>query len=588
MLWVKKISLQRRILLTFILFFLILSVVFGLFILRTSNTERDYYGRVLMQANRMIDNKLTTIIQDLRFNSSMYLVNTDILTYVENDFYMGKSLYVEALRGLKSNTLSVKINPDISSVTYLTLSDHVYSGAGYNEEYLENLKRMAQTMDENEQKYYVSHVYETTINQQNVKTVTYAFLMNNPYNFKPIGHGFINIDIKRLAQTFQVLTVGEDVMAMGVQNGQALFESGEESQVLNQPLIEAIEENKQEIKAGELLIPVKTDVGSYLSAILYNEAMDLNIVNYVPMDLVNSQATKGIKIYLYSVSLLMIVFVGSSAILSMVMTKPIRILQAGMKELESGDMKEISEQTDRQDDMGELIRGFNHMVYKLRESILREYEQRDLQRKAQIKMLESQINPHFLYNVLNLISSIAQIEDVPEISDIATDLGDLFRYSISGGSTATLSEELDQVRRYIAIQRMCMAGDLKVEYNISEDTLDMQVLKFMLQPLVENCFVHGFGRRGSGGILTITSKLIEDQLYIAVSDDGAGIEPERLHELQELCRHPQVLYQQDQSSIGMLNVNFRLIGLYGMEHGLIIRSDPGQGTTLSMLIPVET
>lgn len=585
--WYKRISLQRRILLSFILFLVILSVVFGLFIARTARNGQDYYGGVLRQANSLIDDKLTTIIEDLRYTSAMYLVNTDILTYVENDFYMGKSQYVEVLRELKTNTLAVKVNPNLSSVTYLTLSGQVYSGAGYNEQYLQNLGRVAAEMEEKGVKYIITPVYETTINQQRMTTVTYAFRMSSPYNFKTVGYGFINIDMKRLAQSFQVLTIGETTAAMAVQDGRPVLDLSDSESEVGQAIVDAVTGRQEQTMAGDALFTVKAGGESYLCAAAWNQAMGLNIVNYAPMEIVNAQAFSGLMLYVISIVMLLVVFAGVSVILSIVMTKPIRILQSGMKAVEEGGLKPITEQADRQDDMGELIRGFNHMVSELKDSILREYESRDLQRKAQIKMLESQINPHFLYNVLNLISSIALLEDVPQISDIATDLADLFRYSVSGGSTVTLREELAQVRRYIAIQRLCMAGELKVEYQTDDTAEECQVLKFLLQPLVENCFIHGFGRRGSGGALTIAARLEGGELLITVRDDGAGIPPERLDELQRLCREPQVLYEKGHDGIGMLNVNFRLMAFYGKEHGLNIQSRPGGGTTLSMQIPVS-
>lgn len=585
--WYKRISLQRRILLSFILFLVILSVVFGLFIARTARNGQDYYGGVLRQANSLIDDKLTTIIEDLRYTSAMYLVNTDILTYVENDFYMGKSQYVEVLRELKTNTLAVKVNPNLSSATYLTLSGQVYSGAGYNEQYLQNLGRVAAEMEEKGVKYIITPVYETTINQQRMTTVTYAFRMSSPYNFKTVGYGFINIDMKRLAQSFQVLTIGETTAAMAVQDGRPVLDLSDSESEVGQAIVDAVTGRQEQTMAGDALFTVKAGGESYLCAAAWNQAMGLNIVNYAPMEIVNAQAFSGLMLYVISIVLLLVVFAGVSVILSIVMTKPIRILQSGMKAVEEGGLKPITEQADRQDDMGELIRGFNHMVSELKDSILREYESRDLQRKAQIKMLESQINPHFLYNVLNLISSIALLEDVPQISDIATDLAGLFRYSVSGGSTVTLREELAQVRRYIAIQRLCMAGELKVEYQTDDTAEECQVLKFLLQPLVENCFIHGFGRRGSGGALTIAARLEGGELLITVRDDGAGIPPERLDELQRLCREPQVLYEKGHDGIGMLNVNFRLMAFYGKEHGLNIQSRPGGGTTLSMQIPVS-
>lgn len=585
--WFKRSSLQRKIFLSFVLFLLLISVVFTLFIARTARNERAYYSGVLTQANRLIDDKLTAIVEDLRYTSAMYLVNTDILTYVENDFFMGKSQYVEALRELKTNTLAVKVNPNLSSVTYLTLSGQVFSGAGYNEQYLAYLRQIAARMQEERLKSHVTLVYETTINQQRMTTVTYAFQMSSPYNFKPVGYGFINIDMKRLAQSFQVLTIAENASALAVQDGGVLFDGQGLSTEMNGAVAQAVSGREEEIRAGEMLFTVEKGDESLLCAAAWNRALDLTIVNYAPMEIVNARAYNAIVLYIGSILLMMAVFIGVSIILSMVMTKPIRVLQAGMKTVEQGRLEPITAEANRQDDMGELIRGFNHMVEELNASILSEYESRDLQKKAQLKMLQSQINPHFLYNALNLISSIGLLEDMPQVSDIATNLADLFRYSISGGSTVMLGEELEQVRRYIEIQRLCMAGEVKVEYQISEEAKHFRVLKFLLQPLVENCFIHGFCRRETGGTLTIAASLEGPGIRIIVKDDGAGIPQDRLDELNRLCGEPLALYDEERGGIGMLNVNFRLRAFYGKSCGLSIQSEQGEGTTLSMLIPTQ-
>lgn len=576
--WYRRISLQWKILLSFLVFMLVLSAVLWLMLRNIAQNERDYYNGRLTQSNDLIDDKLTTLLDDLRFTSAMYLVNTDILALVEKDFEVGTSRYVEALRQLKSNTLSVKVNPNLSSVTYLTRSREVYSGAGYSEPYLSYLQAVADELDKTGAKYLVTPAYDTTINQQRMTTITYAFRLNNPYNFRPVGYGFINIDMKRLAQSFAVQTLSEESSAFAVQDGRVLFTDGAKDEARNQAIAQAVSDGD-----GALFTVTAAGKG-YLCAAKRNEALRMTVVSCTPLELVNARIAGAVRIYTSMACVLLALFLGVGAVLSFTMTKPIRILQAGIKTVERGRFEPITEETERPDDMGELIRGFNHMVKTIKESILHEYESRDLQKRAQLKMLESQINPHFLNNALNLISSIGTLENVPQVSDIATDLADLFRYSISSDSAVPLEKELEQVRRYIDIQRLCMAGDLTVEYRVEPAAHDWLVPKFLLQPLVENCFIHGFGKRNAGGKLVIEARVTDGGLAVMVEDDGMGISGERLDELQRLCEEPLETNER-LGSVGMLNVNYRLKAFYGEGCGVKIDSEQGRGTRLSMLIP---
>lgn len=201
----------------------------------------------------------------------------------------------------------------------------------------------------------------------------------------------------------------------------------------------------------------------------YNEALDLTIVSMAAGRVLKLHMMQGMASYVIIVVIMTAVFIGVSILLSVKLTRPIRVLEEGMHQVENGKLVPITQELNRQDDLGRLILGFNNMTARLKESILREYESKNLQKKAQIMMLESQINPHFLYNTLNVINSIAILEDVPEISELATGLGDMFRYNISGGSLVTVMDEITQIERYANIQKLCMAGRIETVFDVPEE-----------------------------------------------------------------------------------------------------------------------
>ena len=374
-----------------------------------------------------------------------------------------------------------------------------------------------------------------------------------------------------------------------MQNGKVFFADNGTQDEFKNLLIAQVEGHRQQLlQKGEAIFTLQGQGERYLCVAAWNNTLNMAIVNHAPLSLVNRQVYQSIQFYIIALILATLLFVAGSIVLSNVFAKPIQILHDGMNKVKKGELVPITQQTQRLDDMGELIRGFNNMIGELNSSILREYESRDLQRRAQIEMLQSQINPHFLYNALNLISSIAVMEDVPQISDIAGDLADLFRYNISSGVIVPLAEELRQAKRYIAIQTSCMGGEIKVVYEIAPEAESFKVLKFLLQPLVENSFIHGFGKRSLGGALTIRACMNGEKLCLEVGDDGLGIPEEKRRALLDYCSRDLPSYQKGafQNNLGLSNVIFRLRAFYGSDCEIAIKSEEGKGTLISMLIPV--
>lgn len=587
--WYKHIPLQRKILAACLVVILVpLTILVSLVLRRSMEEEIDRSIVNMTQANEMIDDRLETIVNHLKTISAMYLVYPDIIQYVKNDFNMDRPEYITTLRELRKNVMSAKINPYVSSITYLSNKNNAYSGAGYNENYMSRIEGFAETMKAEKIKNMLSSVYETVINQQSVRTITYGFSLVDTYTFEQVGYAFINLDLKQFGQSFMVFTEDGSMDSLAVQGDYVIYQGQRVTDAMASHVKQALLERKESFAANKNQVMNLSFSGEdWRMVATYNEALDLTIVSMAAGRVLKLHMMQGMASYVIIVVIMTAVFIGVSILLSVKLTRPIRVLEEGMHQVENGKLVPITQELNRQDDLGRLILGFNNMTARLKESILREYESKNLQKKAQIMMLESQINPHFLYNTLNVINSIAILEDVPEISELATGLGDMFRYNISGGSLVTVMDEITQIERYANIQKLCMAGRIETVFDVPEEVRGKKILKFLLQPLVENCFEHGFSQDKRDGRIGIRASSEEGVVTLTVEDNGAGMSEARLKQLTEKCREQGslCLEKEETDSIGLLNVNFRLKNYYGEEYGLILESEVGRGTKITIRIP---
>lgn len=226
------------------------------------------------------------------------------------------------------------------------------------------------------------------------------------------------------------------------------------------------------------------------------------------------------------------------------------------------------------------------MLKRINQLIDRVYEAEILQKDAEIKALQSQINPHFLYNTLSVIDSIATVKQEKEISSITQMLADIFRYSTNGNDVATIDEEVGQLQRYLHIQKTRYGEDLRWQFIIDPNVRDCQIVKLLLQPLVENSVIHGIRKAG-----TIKIMILPDggHLSIAVQDNGAGMKEEELASLIERLETSSNRLQSKTgggSHIGLANVCHRIKSFYGEAYGLTIVSSEGLGTKVTITIPI--
>ena len=229
-----------------------------------------------------------------------------------------------------------------------------------------------------------------------------------------------------------------------------------------------------------------------------------------------------------------------------------------------------------------LDRSFSDMAGHITELMDQQIRNQRSLHKAQLELLQAQINPHFLYNTLDSIAILAENQREEDAVRMVNSLSTFFRNSLSGGQDVIpLRAELAQATSYLEIQQIRYSDILTYEISVPEEIQDVPVPELILQPLIENALYHGIKNRRGMGRITITGESGEEGIRLIVRDNGAGMSEEKLAQLQS------GLYQDNHSGLGLRNVHQRIRMYCGEPYGLFFESAPGGGSTVSILLPAE-
>lgn len=256
------------------------------------------------------------------------------------------------------------------------------------------------------------------------------------------------------------------------------------------------------------------------------------------------------------------------------------------KVAETGDLT-ITEEIEGNDEITILDRQFSHMLLKLDGLIKKNYIQQLEKKEGEFRNLQLQINPHFLYNTLETISSIAAVNKVFIICDLCEKLGENFRYSLGKnyGEFVTVTQELAHTKNYVYIQQTRFGNKFEVFYNVDKGAENKKILRFILQPIVENAIVHGLSNMEGKGTLEISISLDEEMLKIKIEDDGVGMSAERVEEISRYISEANI-QDKKSHSIGIRNVNQRVKLACGSEYGVTIESTPNRGSCFTINLPL--
>lgn len=278
---------------------------------------------------------------------------------------------------------------------------------------------------------------------------------------------------------------------------------------------------------------------------------------------------------------------GLSYLLARRITRPMQRLLAHMAEFSRGDFNVRAREEGNRDILA-LSRGFNKMSGRI-QHLMEDLKTKERESaNARLMALQAQINPHFLYNTLETIRSLALRNGVEGIADMAKSMALMFRYCVnSREEEVTLRDELAHVKSYINIQKMRYKNRLQVVFSVEEELLEACMIKLLLQPLVENAIYHGIDKKREGGEIFIACRRSALGLEIVVKDNGMGMKPEELERLQNrLSIVTKCRGKQAGESMGLENVHSRLQLYYGKERGLHMESRYGGGMAVSFTIPL--
>ena len=245
--------------------------------------------------------------------------------------------------------------------------------------------------------------------------------------------------------------------------------------------------------------------------------------------------------------------------------------------------------SDNPDEITELGMSFNIMIGKIKELLDSKIKEQENLKKAELRALQAQINPHFLYNTLDTIIWMAESKKTDQVVELVTALSNFFRISLSKGMDwITIGEEVERVRNYLTIQKMRYRDILDFNIAVDKDVEENTILKLILQPLVENALYHGIKNKRQGGTITVRARRKNaDEILLEVADDGIGFTPQKLAQLRAELNDDSGEIKME-SGFGIGNVNNRIGLYYGRQYGLSIHSEYNTGTRVTLVIPAKT
>lgn len=282
------------------------------------------------------------------------------------------------------------------------------------------------------------------------------------------------------------------------------------------------------------------------------------------------------------IGVLIIVVAVSAVMIVSGIIQPISQLNQATEKIAQGDFKARA-QADSDDEVAELAASFNKMAGSMQSLIDKVKEDERKMRKADLRLLQEQIQPHFLYNTLDTIVWLIESNEPDEAVTMVVTLSDFFREILSKGKEfISIKEEEKHISSYLQIQEMRYRDILEYDIQLDQVIYKYQILKLTLQPVVENALYHGIKYKRAKGCIHIHGEKEGDIIRLTVRDDGVGMDEE---ELEQLCQQIEKPCQETEKGFGLANVNERIHMYFGPEYGMKIQSQKGKGTTVEIVIP---
>lgn len=522
-------------------------------VLRENSTEN--INSYLYQATASLDGEIKiydNLSSYISFNQSI----SQVLNYDYESVYNMYDQFVTVMDPLLSSLMY--FHDEVNRVTIYIDKDVVKHGttlAPMSE--ISDKEWCKEALSDNDSHWYVD------MDKKQVFSVSRLVLLNR---LGIDGVLFINVDYDKAFEAFSQTILNDYGLFITDKNGNLIYELSQYDQA-----------NKDyELTFDEFKEVVAGHSDKYKIITQDSAATGWKIWFYKPDSFMISSTTPIVWIGIISMIVCVAAAVVSTVATSRFVTRRIVKIQKSMKEVENGNLN-VNIPVDGNDEISDLTRGFDAMVLRLDMLINEVYDSRLKEKEYEMKALQAQINPHFLYNTLSLINWKAIEADAVDISKITLALSSFYRTSLNKGKNVmSIKDEIDNMRSYLTIQQMMHDGDFDAVVDIEDGILQYNTLNLILQPLIENAIDHGIDlNTGVRGVITITGRSTEDEIILTVEDNGVGMTKEQAYKI----------ITKDSKGYGVRNVNERIKLYYGEQYELKIESEIGKGTKVIVHFP---
>lgn len=316
------------------------------------------------------------------------------------------------------------------------------------------------------------------------------------------------------------------------------------------------------------------------------------IYGLTPKKDIRAEVYQTTKFLLIVALVLIILSTVLASIVSRNIASPLKLLIREMKKVEMGNFSG-SVNVNSFDEINSLVSSFNRMVHRMDELIETIKTSTVSEKNAQLQALQAQVNPHFLYNTLDMIYWMLDEQENERLSRVVLSLSQMFRYSSNWeeASQTTLGRELEQIRHYLTIIETRLGGRVRTDITAEEAWIDVRLPKMTIQPIIENAVKYGLEPKGGLGYLRVSTEAQGNKLMIRIEDNGAGMDEETLSRVRDTLSHKQVETTKGEGNgsrrgIGLRNVHDRLVMMFGETYGLHIESELHEGTMVRITIPI--
>ncbi|BCZ45135.1 histidine kinase [Clostridium gelidum] len=491
---------------------------------------------------------------------------------------------VSDLYKLRSNLSYNQNNVDIFTIDLYVNKDFIYSNENvniYSMNQLENSKWLNKINSDNSRFFWCPSSY---LRSDSPDLLCLGKTIVNPDNYSEnIGYVILNFKKHDLENIIgKINSIDGSISCIINSNDDVIASTNDSTYMKYKDIINNVKPTNN-TKLSNINIHNNT---SFIQSSYINNT-DWRIINIVPYEMINSQ----INTQRYILIIIVLIFGGASLCagyyffnsINRRLSKVIR----GMREVHADTLDNFIE-NDGDDELGELISNYNYMIGKMSILVDEQYKSGKAVKNAELKALQSQINPHFLYNTLDMINWMAYKNMNSEIRLAVKNLAKFYKLSLNKGNDITpIEDELHHVSLYVEIQNMRYSNRISLEINVNSDIRSYLIPKITLQPIVENSITHGIFAKGNvEGKIIITGSIVNNNIYLKVSDDGIGIKESDLPLILSSEKHKSKNKESKGSGYGIKNINERLKLYYGDDYGLSFSSIYEKGTTVTIKLPI--